>query len=299
MVSAVTRAGRVMPARMQAMVQDTYGSAEVMHLRDIDRPEISADEVLIRVRAAGVNPADWAVMSGLPYIARPVYGLRKPKVSVRGTDVAGTVEAIGAGVTRFGVGDEVYGALTLLFSMLLSSFANFGVLQGLAVPGDAEATAANISASEGLFRLATAAFLAVALLDVLAAAALYVLSRPTNSRLAVLMAGARVAAAAVFVVGVTNLLDLAPAHVMASLVSFDRVWAMSLTFFGLHLLVLGVLLLRSAGFPRFIGVLAIVAGGGYLADSLVALRACQVLGRLNSRKSRVRKTTSLGVWTPS
>ena len=95
---------------MQAMVQDTYGSAEVMQLRDIDKPEIGDNEVLVRIRAAGVNPADWAIMSGLPYVARPVYGLRKPKVSVRGTDVAGTVEAVGTGVTRFSVGDEVYGS---------------------------------------------------------------------------------------------------------------------------------------------------------------------------------------------
>ena len=63
---------------MKAMVQDTYGSAEVLALREIDKPEIADDQVLVRVRAAGVNPADWAVMSGLPYIARPVYGLRKP-----------------------------------------------------------------------------------------------------------------------------------------------------------------------------------------------------------------------------
>ena len=95
---------------MQAMVQDTYGRAEVIQLRDIDKPEIGDREVLVRIRAAGVNPADWAIMSGLPYIARPVYGLRKPKVSVRGTDVAGTVEAVGTGVTRFQVGDEVYGS---------------------------------------------------------------------------------------------------------------------------------------------------------------------------------------------
>ena len=73
---------------MQAVVQDTYGSAEVMQLRDIDKPEIGEHEVLVRVRGAGVNPADWAVMSGLPYIARPVYGLRKPKNGIRGTDVA-------------------------------------------------------------------------------------------------------------------------------------------------------------------------------------------------------------------
>jgi NADPH:quinone reductase-like Zn-dependent oxidoreductase len=97
---------------MQAMVQDTYGSAAVLTPRDIDRPEIGADEVLVRVRAAGVNIADWAIMSGLPYIARPVYGLRKPKHVVRGTDVAGTVEAVGSGVTRFHVGDEVFGWCT-------------------------------------------------------------------------------------------------------------------------------------------------------------------------------------------
>ena len=94
---------------MQAVVQDTYGSAEVMQLRDVDKPEIGENEVLVRVRGAGVNPADWAVMSGLPYIARPVYGLRKPKNGVRGTDVAGTVEEIGSGVTRFQPGDDVFG----------------------------------------------------------------------------------------------------------------------------------------------------------------------------------------------
>jgi NADPH:quinone reductase-like Zn-dependent oxidoreductase len=94
---------------MKAMVQDTYGSAAVLQTREINKPAIGEDEVLVRVRAAGVNVADWAVMSGLPYIARPVYGLRKPKNSVRGTDVAGTVEAVGTSVTRFQPGDEVFG----------------------------------------------------------------------------------------------------------------------------------------------------------------------------------------------
>ena len=97
---------------MQAMVQDRYGSAAVLETREIDKPAIGEHEVLIRVRAAGVNPADWAIMSGLPYIARPVYGLRRPKHSVRGTDVAGTVEAVGPGVSRFQVGDEVFGWCT-------------------------------------------------------------------------------------------------------------------------------------------------------------------------------------------
>ena len=94
---------------MQAIVHDTYGPAERMQLRQIDKPNIGAHQVLIRVRAAGVNPADWAITSGLPYVARPIYGLRKPKNPVRGTDVAGTVEAVGSAVTKFKQGDEVFG----------------------------------------------------------------------------------------------------------------------------------------------------------------------------------------------
>src|SRR5918992_5206525 len=95
---------------MQAIIQDRYGSAEVLELRDIERPAIGEHDVLVRVRAAGVNPADWAIAGGLPYIARPVYGLRRPKNAVRGTDVAGTVEAVGTSVTRFKIGDEVFGS---------------------------------------------------------------------------------------------------------------------------------------------------------------------------------------------
>src|SRR4028119_708247 len=94
---------------MKTIVQDEYGSPGVLQLRDIDKPEIGATEVLVRVHAAGVNPADWAIVSGLPYIARPVYGLRKPKNAVRGTDVAGTVEAVGAGGGRPRPGGEALG----------------------------------------------------------------------------------------------------------------------------------------------------------------------------------------------
>ncbi len=96
---------------MRAMVQDRYGSAEVLELRNIATPTIADDEVLIRVRAAAINPGDWAIMSGLPYIARPfpLYGLGKPKNGVRGTDAAGVVEVVGAKVTRFRPGDEVFG----------------------------------------------------------------------------------------------------------------------------------------------------------------------------------------------
>ncbi|CAN5657552.1 NAD(P)-dependent alcohol dehydrogenase [soil metagenome] len=94
---------------MKAFVQDRYGSAEVLQAREVDKPQIGDGDVLLRVRAAGVNPADWAIMSGLPYIARPVYGARRPKNGIRGTDVAGTVEAVGRSVTRFKPGDEVFG----------------------------------------------------------------------------------------------------------------------------------------------------------------------------------------------
>jgi NADPH:quinone reductase-like Zn-dependent oxidoreductase len=105
----MTSAANTTSPTMIAIVQDTYGTAEVLERRQVDRPDIGDAEVLIRVIAAGVNPADWAIMSGLPYIARPVYGMRKPKAPIRGTDVAGIIEAIGPGVTRFAPGDEVFG----------------------------------------------------------------------------------------------------------------------------------------------------------------------------------------------
>ncbi|MBI3686934.1 MAG: NAD(P)-dependent alcohol dehydrogenase [Actinobacteria bacterium] len=95
---------------MRAIVQDAYGSADVLELRDIDRPSIGDDEVLVRVRAAGVDPGVWHLMTGEPYLVRAMgFGLRKPKVAIRGRDLAGVVEAVGACVTRFHPGDEVYG----------------------------------------------------------------------------------------------------------------------------------------------------------------------------------------------
>jgi NADPH:quinone reductase-like Zn-dependent oxidoreductase len=95
---------------MRAIVQDAYGTADVLHMQDIERPIMGDDEVLIRVRAAGVDPGVWHLMSGRPYLVRAMgFGLTKPKVRVRGRDVAGVVEAVGAKVTRFQPGDEVYG----------------------------------------------------------------------------------------------------------------------------------------------------------------------------------------------
>jgi NADPH:quinone reductase-like Zn-dependent oxidoreductase len=95
---------------MKAIVQDTYGSADGLELRDIDKPEIGDDEVLVRVHAAGVDQGVWHVMTGLPYPIRLAgYGLRAPKTPVPGADVAGVVEAVGNDVTRFRPGDEAFG----------------------------------------------------------------------------------------------------------------------------------------------------------------------------------------------
>jgi NADPH:quinone reductase-like Zn-dependent oxidoreductase len=82
----------------------------VLRLDEIEKPVAGDGEVLVRVRAAGVDPGVWHLMTGLPYLVRVMgFGLRIPKVRVRGRDFAGTVEAVGATVTRFQVGDEVYG----------------------------------------------------------------------------------------------------------------------------------------------------------------------------------------------
>jgi NADPH:quinone reductase-like Zn-dependent oxidoreductase len=95
---------------MKAIVQDEYGSPDVLELRDIDKPEIGDDEVLVGVHAAGVDRSVWHIMTGLPYAIRIAgYGLRAPKNPVLGMEVAGVVEALGKNVSRFQLGDEVFG----------------------------------------------------------------------------------------------------------------------------------------------------------------------------------------------
>jgi NADPH:quinone reductase-like Zn-dependent oxidoreductase len=96
---------------MRAIVQDRFGKPDVLELREVDQPEVGDDEVLVRVRAASVNPADWYAMAGFPYVARPQMGLRTPRARL-GLDVAGEVVAVGERVTRFKAGDEVFGAGT-------------------------------------------------------------------------------------------------------------------------------------------------------------------------------------------
>jgi len=95
---------------MKAIVQDIYGSADVLEFIDIDRPVVGDNDVLIRVRAAGLHIGDWHVMTGLPYMLRVVgFGLRAPSIRVRGIDVAGVVDSVGRLVSAFRSGDEVFG----------------------------------------------------------------------------------------------------------------------------------------------------------------------------------------------
>jgi NADPH:quinone reductase-like Zn-dependent oxidoreductase len=95
---------------MKAMSQDTYGSADVLELREVDRPVPADDEVLVQVHAAGVDRGVWHLMAGLPYVVRLAgYGVRAPKNAVPGLDLAGVVEEVGKDVTKFSPGDEVFG----------------------------------------------------------------------------------------------------------------------------------------------------------------------------------------------
>jgi len=95
---------------MKAIVRDRYGSPDVLELKDVKKPEIDDDGVLVRVRAASINAFDWHMMRGSPYLVRMMSGLRRPKSTAMGRDLAGHVEAVGKNVAEFRPGDEVFGS---------------------------------------------------------------------------------------------------------------------------------------------------------------------------------------------
>ena len=107
-------------ATMRAVVQDRYGSSEVLRLARVARPVLADDQVLLHVNAAGLDRGTEHLMTGKPYVARLFVGLRKPKNPIPGRDAAGTVAAVGSSVTRFAIGDEVYGVAP-------GSFAEYAV----------------------------------------------------------------------------------------------------------------------------------------------------------------------------
>ena len=97
---------------MKAIIQNDYGSSDVFELKEIDKPVVGDDEVLVRVYATGLNAGDYFAMRGEPFMIRMMVGFPKPKSFVPGWDVAGTVEAVGQNVTQFQPGDEVFGAIS-------------------------------------------------------------------------------------------------------------------------------------------------------------------------------------------
>jgi NADPH:quinone reductase-like Zn-dependent oxidoreductase len=131
---------------VKAIVQDMYGTADVLEFADIDRPVIGDSDVLVRVHTASLHIGDWHVMTGLPYMLRVVgFGLRAPNIRVRGMDVAGTVESVGKSVTEFRSGDAVFGTCEGAFAEyarapeknLALKPANLSFQQAAAVPTSA------------------------------------------------------------------------------------------------------------------------------------------------------------------
>lgn len=134
---------------MRAIVQEEYGSEETLRLQDIDKPEVGNGEVLVRVHAASIHVGDWVLMSGKPIVMRMVAGLRRPKQPIPGTDVAGTVEAIGANVTGFRPGDEVFGWVAGAFAEYACATEDHFVMKPANLTFE-EAAAVGVSATTAL-----------------------------------------------------------------------------------------------------------------------------------------------------
>lgn len=173
-------------------------------------------------------------------------------------------------------------ASALLVMAVIAASANFGVIETLTVPGDPAATATNIAAKAGLFRLAAVGLVMVAVLDVVVAWGLYLVLRRANSGLALLASGMRVLYAAVFATAIGGLfaaLRVAsagpgaanPGEALFLLEGFQEVWAVAMIFFGIHLCLISVLVWRPGVFSRIIAVLLGIAGVGYLVDNLGSL----------------------------
>ncbi len=104
---------------MKAIVYQKYGSPDVLELQEVEKPAVTASEVLVRVHAASVNPLDWHFLRGTPLVVRALAGLLKPKREILGVDVAGRVEAVGGKVAQFQPGAEIVGIGTNAFSEYL------------------------------------------------------------------------------------------------------------------------------------------------------------------------------------
>ena len=182
------------------------------------------------------------------------------------------------------------GGIALLVLAVLSGWANFGVVEALVTDGDVARTARDILAAESMFRVGVVALFVVAILDIVVAWALGVFFAPANRGIATLAAWFRAVYGGILMIAVTQLAgaldvlqgaatspafssDQLQAEALRRTASFHLVWDVGLVLFGLHLVLLGYLAYRSTYAPRFLGVLLVVAGAGYVVDSLGALLA--------------------------
>lgn len=177
----------------------------------------------------------------------------------------------------------IIAGIGLILMTLLAPIANFSILHGLIVPGDAAKTANNIIASEGLFRIGICFFLIVAILDIVVAWALYIFLKPVNKGISLLTALLRIvyatvlSVALIYLINVLQLLSGADylsaftanqlqAQAMLSLNTFARGWEFGLIIFGFHLLLLGYLVFKAEYMPKILGILLVLASLGYLID---------------------------------
>jgi hypothetical protein len=166
-------------------------------------------------------------------------------------------------------------------------FANFMVIQNMIVPGDAAATAGNIMAAQGLFRLGILSFIIMVLFDLLLAWLLYLLLKPVNRDVSLFAGWLRLVNATIFGLALYHLLGVSQmvngadylsvftpgqlhARIMLSLAAFNHTWLIGLIFFGFHLLLLGYLIIKSGYIPKILGILLIIAAFGYLIDSFAS-----------------------------
>ena len=137
---------------MKAIVYHEYGSADVLKCEEVEKPVPKDDEVLIKIRAASVNPLDWRLMEGKPAITRLFFGLRKPRLGRPGVDAAGEVEAVGKNVTQFKPGDEVFGSCRGAFAEYACTAASKLVMKPAKVTFEQAASinVAGLTALQGL-----------------------------------------------------------------------------------------------------------------------------------------------------
>lgn len=172
----------------------------------------------------------------------------------------------------------VVAGTSILVLAVLAGFGMFVAVEGLVTPGDAARTAADVRASEGLFRAGLASLFAVVVLDVVAGVVLYRVLAPVSRTVSATAAAFRVAYAGVLLVAVAQLLGVvrllgtpgvpdAEGRALLAFESFNDTWLLGLGLFGIHLALLGVLAHRSGYVPRLVAVLLVVAGAGYVADT--------------------------------